>query len=198
MTIAICTPTRDLVHAGFAFDLFNLANYHSHEYNLVFLVSKGTLLCNQRTDLVKQSLDMKASYVLFIDSDMRFPVDTLRQLLHHNLNIVGANCIQRGTDKSTAQNAKGFVSSKGATGIEEVEHLGFGVTLIATDVFKKIPQPWFATPYDGEHFVGEDIFFCHKAKECHFKIFIDHDLSKQIKHVGNYEYGMGSLNGSSL
>ena len=186
--ISICTPTRDSVHAGFAFDLFNLTNSLDELAQVVFLVSQGTLLCNQRTDLVKQALKFNSTHVLFIDSDMRFPINTLESLRLRHVDIVGANCIQRGTTKPTAQNKYGFLSSKGNTGLEEIDKIGFGVTLINTKVFLKIPEPWFATPYDGEKFVGEDIFFCHKAQENGFKIYVDHDLSQHIKHTGVYDY----------
>lgn len=37
-------------------------------------------------------------------------------------------------------------------------------------------------------FVGEDIFFCNKAKAAGYKIYIDHDLSKGVSHVGDLPY----------
>jgi hypothetical protein len=178
--VAICTPTRDTVQAGFAFDLVQLVKKSPDTF---FVVSKGTLLPNQRTELVKRSIEGHASHVLFIDSDMRFPPDTLDKLLAHKLDIVGANCKHRQANKWTAG-----VSSKGKAGLVEVGGLGFGVTLIRTDVFMRIAEPWFATPFDGSKFIGEDIFFYHKAKEAGFKIMIDHDLSQEIKHTGTKDY----------
>lgn len=177
--VAIATPTRDALQSGTVFDLVNLIKYSSDSF---FTVSQGTLLPNQRTELVKRSIEAHASHILFVDSDMRFPKDTLERLKKHDLDIVGANCKHRQANKWTAG-----VSSKGKRGLKEVKGLGFGVTLIRTDVFFKIPEPWFATPYDGKQFVGEDIFFCYKVKEAGLKIFIDHDLSQEIKHIGRIE-----------
>jgi len=178
--IAICTPTRDTVNAGFAFDLVRLVQRYSDS---LFIISQGTLLPNQRTQLTKKVLESLFSHILFIDSDMRFPEDTVMRLLAHGKEIVGANCKQRQADLTTTG-----IDSEGKTGLEEVEKIGFGVTLIDTRVFTKIAEPWFATPFDGEQFVGEDIFFCHKAKEAGLQIFVDHDLSKEVGHVGSYEF----------
>jgi hypothetical protein len=151
-------------------------------------VSKGTYLCSQRTDLIKSALEVKADYLLFIDSDMRFPKDTLTRLLKHHKDIIGANCKHRTADKCTAIKDGKEISSKDRTGIEEIDSLGFGVTLISLEVFEKVPEVWFATPYDGEKFVGEDRYFYHQAKQNGFQIWIDHDLSKEVKHSGYKEY----------
>lgn len=176
-----------MVHGGFAFDLVQLCKRY---FNAVFVVSQGTLLANQRTQLVEKCLEKpEISHILFIDSDMRFPEDTIFKLLSKQLPIIGANCKQRGVNKTTAQLNGKFVSSKGKTGIQEVDKLGFGVTLISRAVFLKIPKPWFATPFDGKGFIGEDIFFCKKAREAGYTIYIDHDLSQEVSHVGTQEFG---------
>lgn len=178
--IAICTPTKDTVNAGFAFDLVRLIQRFPDS---LFIVSQGTILPNQRTQLTKRVIEKLFSHILFIDSDMRFPEDTIERLMSHDKDIIGANCRQRQSELTTTG-----ITSLAKTGLEEVEKIGFGVTLIKTDLFMKIPEPWFATPFDGEQFVGEDIFFCRKAKENGFKIFVDHDLSKEVKHIGSYEF----------
>jgi hypothetical protein len=62
--------------------------------------------------------------------------------------------------------------------------------LIAMDVFEKISAPWFATPWikDRGCFMGEDSFFCQRLHEAGIPLFIDHDLSKQVGHIGTFEY----------
>lgn len=175
--ILIATPTKETVNAGFAYDLAQLLG---REKSVKFAISQGTLLCNQRTELVKKMLDAHLfSHILFIDSDMRFPEDTVERLLAHKLDIVGANCVHRGSNKTNTG-----IKSKGKKGLEEVDHIGFGVILISMKAFSSIPEPWFATPYDGQKFIGEDIFFCHKAKKQGLKLWVDHDLSLQVKHEG--------------
>lgn len=175
--IVVATPTRDSFHAGFTYDLIQLLK-RSPEAE--FATSLGTLLCNQRTELVRTALKVAASHILFIDSDMRFPPDTLIRLLAHNQAIAACNCAERGTGLET-------VRKEG----DEVIAIGFGVTLISTDVFRVVPEPWFATPFDGQKFIGEDLFFCNKAREYGFKIFIDEELSKEIGHEGLKQYKIG-------
>jgi hypothetical protein len=171
------------VQGSFAFDLVQLVKNSPETF---FVVSQGTLLPNQRTELVRQSIAAHASHILFIDSDMRFPADGLDRLLANGQDIIGANCKHRQADKWTA----GVATLKDSKGIEQVEQIGFGFTLIRVEVFIKMPQPWFATPYDGQKFVGEDIFFCAKAEDAGHEIYIDHDLSKEIQHTGNKDFGV--------
>lgn len=178
--IAICTPTRDFIHAGTTFDLIELTKQSPEAF---FIVSQGTILPNQRTQLVKQALSSYVSHVLFIDSDMRFPRDTIKRLVKHDVDVIGANCKHRQSDKWTAG-----ISSKGKTGIETVSSLGFGVTLIHVKIFATIPEPWFATPFDGKQFVGEDVFFFRKVRELGVPIHVDHDLSQEVKHIGKMEF----------
>lgn len=185
--IVIATPTRDNVNGGFAYDLVNLIK---HSPEAIFTIANGSILSNLRCLLAKTAVEEGASHILFLDSDMRFPEDTLKKLLSHNLDIVGANCKQRTQDEFTARKNGKFISSKNKTGIEEVDIVGCGVTLIKTDVFKKLDKPWFSMPWDGKSHIGEDVFFCTIAKDAGFKIFIDHDLSQNIRHVGDIELGI--------
>src|SRR5258708_1294269 len=159
--IAICTPTRDVIQAGTVFDLVQLVK---HSPDTFFAISQGTFLISQRTTLVKQVIASHASHLLFIDSDMRFPKDTLERLLKHEVDIVGINAKHRQANKWSSG-----ISSKGKTGLKEVKVVGFGVTLIRTAVFFKILEPWFATPYNGEELISDDVFFCHKAREAGIK-----------------------------
>lgn len=176
--IIICTPAKDTVHAGFTFDLVQLIQKTPDTY---FAVSLGSLLPNQRTELVRKVFDAHASHILFIDNDMRFPPDTAQRLLSHKKDIVGINCPQTRANKLALKTSK-------KKGLEKVKVIGFGVTLIRTEVFLKVQEPWFATPYDGMRFVGEDLFFSRKAREAGYTIYVDHDLSKEIRHCGTYEY----------
>jgi len=58
--------------------------------------------------------------------------------------------------------------------------------LIKTSVFESLPQPWFMEDPIKE--IGEDVHFCNLAREHGFQVFIDHDLSKDVMHIGEFEY----------
>ena len=152
-----------------------------------FVVCEGSMLCNQRARLVDAALAGGADALLFIDSDMRFPADTIERLASRGKPVVGANCVQRSGRGTTAQRGGGLVALK--RGVEQVDFIGFGVTLIQTSVLQALPRPHFAMPFDGEKCIGEDIFFCRLARENGFTVWADHDLGRLVRHIGTIEHG---------
>lgn len=179
----IATPSRDAIHAETVFDLMALA---AADDGWHFPLLKGSLLSNLRSGVAQAALQMDCD-LLFIDSDMRFPPDTLTRLRAHKLDIIGANCRQKQPPHSwTARRNGDIVLSTGKRGVEGVDVLGFGVTLIRHEVLAKLPQPWFAMPWDPvlKKHAGEDVHFCKLAREHGFTINIDHDLSQHVRHIG--------------
>jgi hypothetical protein len=68
--------------------------------------------------------------------------------------------------------------------------IGCGVMLISRETLEKIEKPWFFFELLPENkLLGEDIYFCVKAKDAGIDTYIDHDLSQEIGHVGSYTYG---------
>lgn len=187
--VTICTPTRESLLAGFVYDLVLLIKKNPDS---IFATATGTYLSNLRTKLARTALQNGASHILFIDSDMRFPDSTIDRLVKADKDIIGANCVSRTQGTTTARIDEQFVQSKGKTGLEQVDFLGMGVTLIKAEVFKKLDEPWFAMPWnmaEKEH-VGEDIYFCKMARDAGFEVWVDHDLSKEVKHTGQKEWGI--------
>jgi hypothetical protein len=141
---------------------------------------------------------------MFIDADMRFPKDALVRLLKHNKDIVGVNATTRSEPvKPTAKNINyeedGSVSwlpvySNVKKGIEKVDAIGCGVILIKNSAFKKIEKPYFYfEQLPNGKLLGEDIYFCIKAKDAGIDTYVDHDLSMEIGHIGNYTYGWHNI-----
>lgn len=201
MKIAICTPSRDIVHAAFAFDLAQMGAYWMAKNapsggNLLFLTSMGTLIADQRVNLAKEALEANADWILWLDTDMRFPMDLLDRLLKHRQPIVGCNYPTRVVPpRPTAQIHRNEVwlpvyTDESKDGLEQVDLLGFGAVLTSTHVFKKLESPWFHLVYStvNNEFHGEDAFFCMKAAQAGFPVYIDHDVSKEIRHIGSFEF----------
>ena len=63
-----------------------------------------------------------------------------------------------------------------------VDKVGFGAVLIKMSVFDKIQQPYFVM--EGE--LGEDYYFCAKAKKAGFDIWVD--TGSVVAHAGTYFY----------
>lgn len=200
MKLAICVPCRDSVMSGFCFDLAKLVGYHSRNTDDQIMIYQmpGTLIFHQREKLADQALKDGAEAILWIDSDMRFPADTLERLLSHGVDICGVNATTRrepimptALDLEVVDGNPVFhkVETRGKDYVEEVSAVGFGVTLTRKSVFEKMPQPWFDILWtDNGGIVGEDVHFCIKAQDNGVKTYVDHVLSPLIKHIGTKEY----------
>lgn len=168
--------------------------------------TKGSILSRSRHTLVKKALELECSHILFVDSDMTFPNWTLHQLLGANKAVIGANCVVKSVPSNPTARAKSadlhgeLVHSANAAGLAKVWRLGTGVMLIKTSVFSDLAQPWFNIPWNEElqDYTGEDWTLCQRLEEAGIPIWIDHDLSKHIGHVGSYTYthaDIGERNG---
>lgn len=189
--IVVATPTRDTVTAGFAGDLVKLCRRHP---DLRFAALLGIYIANLRQMGVTLARQVGASHILFLDSDMRFPEDTLDRLLAAGKDIVAANYVQRTMPEWWVARKQGAsVSSAGRTGYERVESVGCGVMLITLSVFDTLPQPWFSTPFNGSEHIGEDLYFCQHARAKRFDVWIDHDLSQAVGHTSAIELGVSSV-----
>lgn len=153
----------------------------------------GCNIATNRYRLVNMALEANATHVLFLDADMTYPRDTIARLLRHNKHIVGANGPKRchpiqGT--TIGFDGVQFKTTEEHTGIQKVKAIGTGCMLINTEVFTKIKEPWFEHRWveDLEKFVGSDVFFCIMAQKAGYEVFVDHDISKEIAHIGTYPY----------
>jgi len=206
MKVAICIPARGQMEVTTAFDLAVMSAYMTSkkQIDLSVFTSQGTLIFDQRNSLVRTAVDEKCDYILFIDADMRFPKTTLERLLAHKKDIIGVNATTRMMPpKPTARNIQinedGSVDwlevfSNKEKGIGKVDAIGCGVMLIKTSCLKNIPQPYFYFEQllKGK-LLGEDIYFCIKAKDAGIDTWVDHDLSMEIGHVGSYTYGWDDI-----
>jgi len=179
--------------------MVNMVSYHTLNTTdaISLKIMQGTIIQNQRADLCLDAMREGCSHILFIDSDMTFPQDMVQRLLKHDVDIVAANCARRRMPTGpTAQNydengVRTMVyTMPDSTGLEEVGSIGTGIMLIKKEVFQNMSEPWFDMPWQtGKRgYMGEDVFFCKKAQELGFKVYIDHDVSKEIGHIGTFEF----------
>lgn len=208
--IAICVPCRDEVMSGFCFDLSKLMNYEGArgKVEIELFQMQGTLIFTQRERLAEEAIKWGAEFILWIDSDMRFPKNSLEILLDRKQFIVGVNATTRRepivpTAKRLEVKDDGHiwhpVDSSKAEGIEQITAVGFGMTMVKTDVFKKTPRPWFNVLWsDHGAIIGEDIHFCVKAFDAGFPTYVDHDLSMNIGHIGTRSFGWKDIQNGTL
>lgn len=194
MLLAICIPARDTVHTAFAQCLNNLTNRLSKDsVDFKVFFNLGSVIPQQRNDLVEDALKNHAEYILWLDSDMHFPDTVFYDLLAHQKEIVAVTYSTRSKpQKSVAFVNKNDISArlKETNGLHKVFAIGMGCMLTKSTVFKEIPKPWFHLQwnYDYENFSGEDIYFCKQANDTGFEIFVDATLSNSVAHYGIKAY----------
>ncbi len=205
VSVGVLIPSLNTWDTDFAMCLLELFNHTMmtpvpgiKRLALKVFNQRGSILPLQRYNLVQNALKTGCDYGLFIDNDQTFPHDTLQRLLAHEKRVVACNIATKKIPSSpTARkyNAKwplGEVvyTDPDSTGLEEVWRIGCGIMLIDLKVFRKLPKPWFMNRYDERHdqIVGEDWYFCELLEKVGTKIYIDHDLSKEIGHIGPYTY----------
>lgn len=159
---------------------------------------KTSILSAGRNNIVKKAIKNNCSHLLFIDSDQTYPAQLVHQLARHGKLIVGANvAIKRFPSAPTARSFNpqwpgGDVvyTRPESRGLEQVWRLGFGIMLINLEVFKRVPGPWFEILWDEsiQDYRGEDWQFCTLVEKAGIPIYIDHDISKEVGHVGHLTF----------
>jgi hypothetical protein len=195
--VSICVPCRDSVHAAFAFDLAKLLQ-HCAMAGLEVLphFHIGTLIVNQREQLVNMALEAGSSHVLWLDSDMMFPPDTVQRLLAHDLALVAGNYVTRQYPHKTVAYTQlndwtSYVINDGTEpDLTAVQGVGMGCMLVTTDLLREMAAPRFQTawvPESGDH-MGEDFYFCSQARQLGHEIWIDNLLSRDLQHLGTVAF----------
>lgn len=195
MRLAIGGPTRDMIPAAFAVDVAQLYAYTrehgpwGRDVTVGFVAS--TYIHVGREWFLEAALKQGATHVLYLDTDMSFPREAAILLAGHNQPVVGCNYVVRqASGLFTAQRGEARIPTTDAsTGLEAVDALGFGVLFMRTDVVKSLARPWFRHGLNaagGD--VGEDIMFCRAVRAAGVPIYVDHDLSKDVGHIGQRTY----------
>jgi hypothetical protein len=192
--IAVCVPTRDLTAAEFTHSLVKMVGrFCTHfvgkgQAEIIELFDLGTLLPEMRNTLARKAIEMEATHILWLDSDMIFPEDMIERLYQHGKPIVAASYSQRKEPAKpvAAKDAVWVYTEENSSGIEKVDFVGMGAMLVETAVYEAMDEPWHCLGWNEAKgtIVGEDVYFCRKAAEIGAETWIDHDLSKEIGHIG--------------
>jgi len=205
--VMVAVPCGENVTADFARSLALMMGYSAVKLvaeNIARIrvrFMKNTYIDAARFKLVQEAANAGCSHMLWLDSDMKFPKETLEHLLQRNKLIVGANYSTRlGAPRPVTFKHVDVTDQGGhvycyttpeSTGLEQVDALGFGCVLVDMEVFyAKIKPPFFKVTWDdkGVSMTGEDVHFCQLARAAGVDIFVDHDLSQAIEHGGFFSF----------
>lgn len=205
LNVALGIPSLDTWFADFALSVIgvsiDLKTIPVPDCDLVgvhVMNIRSSAIPKLRQDIVEDAQKRKCDYLLFVDSDQTFPRDTARRLIASGKDVIGCNiAVKRLPSLPTARKFVAKYPITGdivyttpeSTGLEKVWKLGFGVMLIKMSVFDKLDVPYFNFGWNNEvGFVGEDWYFCEQLTRKGIDLWIDHDLSKEIGHIGPYQY----------
>ena len=183
--VAICFPSGDMVHADFALALAGLCN-STPPIETPIVNNKSSIVAEARNGAVQRAQEMGCDHMLFLDSDMVFPRDTLHRLLLRRKDIVGATYTKRVSPYSLLGTAMEAEPISDPQGLAEMRRIPTGCLLIRMAVFDALSQPYFRFVTDEASgvIIGEDYVFCDRVRDAGFHIWCDAALSLEIGHVG--------------
>ena len=187
--------TREQMHSRCAFSLYNLSKALSKagiEHNL--FLSPGTLIANQRHELVKAAQEWGATHVMFIDSDITFKPSHVIEMINFDEPVVGGAYSKRlepviPTAWHSIDDWNTYVKLHEQTDSHiRVEAMALGFCLIKIQVFDNLELPWFILGFKDGHYTGEDIEFFRNCKNNNIPVWLDVKVSFELGHLGLKEF----------
>ena len=198
MKILIAVPTFETIYPDTYKGIWDLDKGGNE---VLFEFVRGYDVATARNRIAQRAIDLETDYVLMVDNDVVLPKDALTLLLENaedinlgyyahrdNDNIYrGKTCIckkydEHGTEyyhfplesEYTAEEMHGMADA----GVKktEVHGGGMGCAFIKTDVFRKVPYPWYDWVNYGDAnrgMLSEDLYFCVLCRNSGYKIYTD-------------------------
>lgn len=197
--VMVGIPTAGTVPVMFAYSLAGLvARFASTRVptmpevsiSLVMRVLESSNWITNREKLAKLAVEEDATHLMFLDDDMQFDPRVLEMLLGRRQDVVVTNYLIKTIPAkdfvAVGLDGKRVATTDETTGLIPLMYSGFGVSLINTDVFRKVPQPWFQPKFDPKtsEYTTEDCPFFEKVREAGYKVYLDQDASKLLGHIG--------------
>lgn len=147
-----------------------------------------------RNIIVRYAQENGYDYIFWVDDDIILPENALTRLLSHNKDIVAGVYLYKviGNKKAVA---KRYIPNKDDTyedieiseikahkDLMKVDGFGFGCVLTKTEIFNKIQYPYFIYTLE----MGEDIYFCRKAINSGYELYLDTEILCGHKGTVNY------------
>lgn len=190
MKTLIAVPCMDQVPAPFCQSLAQLQKVGE----CALMMKTGALIYTSRDAMATEAIKNEFDYVMWFDSDMVFPADTLVRLMNtlkeKDLDILSGLYFRRIPPYSPVLFDKLEINGeecdwtefkKIPDGLFEIGACGFGCVLMKTDVFFDV-QSKFGQMFAPIGRNGEDVAFCWRARQCGYKIWCDPSLV--CGHVG--------------
>lgn len=190
MKILIAIPCMDQVPVPFCQSLAQLEKVGE----CALMMRSGALIYSSREGMAMTAVQGEFDYVMWFDSDMQFPADTLVRLMktmqEKDLDILSGLYFRRIAPYTPVLFDKLEINGEECDWTEfkeipedvfEAGAVGFGCVLMKTDVFFDI-QNKFGQMFTPIGRNGEDVSFCWRARQCGYKVWCDPSIV--CGHVG--------------
>ena len=192
MKILIAVPTYENITPDTFKSIYGL---DPGDHDLIFDFIRGYDVGTARNNIAQAAINNEADFVLMVDNDVVLPEDALLNLLEHDEDVCLGYYAHRDTDniyrgrtcicklgpfnyplesEYTAQELKELREDDIYK--IQIHGGGMGCALIRTDVFNRIPYPWYDwVNYadDNRGMLSEDLFFCERCRMANIPIFAD-------------------------
>jgi len=197
-SVNIMIPAFEQVYAEFAECLVKVIQHNESRgirTNVSFLA--GSYISQARRELAHQFMDGKNEWAFWIDGDMKFPADAIERMISRDKNIIGCNYRRRRYPKTTFSAANGNLmnlievqTTDASPDVERADYLPGGMMLVHRSAYEALSWPYYAVQYNPRFNleVGEDYFFCEKARGAGLELWIDHGVSRDVSHIGAFSY----------
>lgn len=166
------------------------------------ILENQSLLPLARNTLLNEAYKRKPDDIIWIDTDMVWEPDTLRQLLKHDVDVVGSACRKKIPDnvQFNFQLFKEKSFEPDEKGLIEVRRLGTGFLRMSRKAYTHLwendkkyevqgvmgSNVFEIGIWQGRELLSEDFIVCEKLIERGFKVFMDPNLT--VGHVGTFNY----------
>jgi len=209
MKILIAIPTFENITPDTYKSVYDL---DKGEHEVLFEFIRGYDCATARNRIAQRGIDLGTDYVLMVDNDIVLPKDTLLKLLEGAKEVNLGYYAHRGTDNRysgrtcicrlnqpdgtpyyhypleseyTAEEMRAMAEN-GESKIP-VHGGGMGCALIATEVFRKVPYPWYDWVNYGDRnrgMLSEDLYFCELCRS--YGVPIHADVRAKSGHLFRY------------
>lgn len=198
MKTLIAIPCGDFCHTDFLRALLSLEVSGEIQYTF----AQGSLIYDARNQLAEVAINGGFDRVLWLDSDMIFPPDTLKRLnkdLDEGREIVSGLYVSRKAPIRPVVYSALYVD-KNAPHAKPVDEwgeelfrcagFGFGTVLMETALLKRVRDA-YGQPFTPAGGFGEDLSFCLRAKEAGAELWCDPGIP--LNHLGIAVYSSEML-----
>lgn len=185
--VLIAIPSTGYVPAQTVTSLLELITVPGTKHSILV----GSLVYDAREKLAKSAIEEGYTHILWLDSDITFPRDTLLRLLDCDADIASGVVYRRVapyTPTVFTHQPNGLYAEMiniPDRGIIRVDGCGFACVLTKTECLSAMYQK-FDRLFVPEAY-GEDLQFCNRAAKCGYKITVD--CSLKCGHLGQILIG---------